>query len=172
MTIIRTGTSEQEFLISIRVSAQGFASHWPHCLQVADYLAAFASTKHPDPKQFSQNLSSILKQVLGAVFHYQERTGEVVVTISSLGQITGIRLEFPVDYATKTIYTRLVQDLRQTEPQHLYQQELARPDGNDPSPVLGFLQVATQYPAKLAASSVIGRNAIQLYIRVALDAKY
>jgi hypothetical protein len=162
-------TNEESFLITARVSAQGFASNQAHCSQVANYLATFASSKHKNPERFTAALSGVLTQLLEAIFQYHERQGEVIVTISQLHHLTGIRLEFPVNYQYKLTYVNLIQELKKKDSQALYERELTRPNEAGPGPALGFLKVATQYPATLEDETIPGSNAIRLFMTIDLE---
>ncbi len=169
MSYDNASLNHDQFLISIRVSAQGFGSHGPHYQQVANYLAMFAGSKHKDPKKFTATLSTILTQLLEAIFQHHERNGEVVVTIAKLGQLTGIKLEFPTNYENKAIYVKLGRDIKQHDPQTLYQQTQANHKTTEISPILSFLQVVNQYQATLETASILGRDAVRISIKLDLE---
>jgi hypothetical protein len=164
-----TSTEEQEFLISLRVSAEGFTSEWPHCSQVANYLATFASSKQKDPKRFTVALSGVLNQLLETICDYLERQGEVTVTISNLGHLTGIKLEFPVDEKHQFIYLSLARELEKNDAQALYEREIARVGKTTSGPVLGLLQVVIQQQATFEAQIVPERNFMRLFMKMNLE---
>jgi hypothetical protein len=157
---------EQEFLISIRLSAQGFSGYLPHRAQVANYLATFASSKQKNPAAFTGVLENVLSQLLEVIFQQQEPDGDVTVSISNLGQMTGIKLEFPVNYANKASYIRLAQELKKSDPQTLY---LGWDQAAGNNPMGSILKVVAHHQAELEAETTLGRNAVQLFIKLNLE---
>ena len=162
-----SSNGEQEFLISIRLSAQGFSSHLPHRSQVANYLATFASSKQQNPAGFTRVLENVLNQLLEAIFQQHEPGGDVTLSISNWGQMTGIKLEFPVNYDNKASYIRLAQELKKSDPQTLH---LGLDHSASISPIGGILKIAAQHQAELEAETTLGRNAVRLFIKLNLEA--
>jgi hypothetical protein len=164
-----SSNGEQEFLISIRLSAQGFASYMAHHSQVANYLATFASSKQKNPPVFTKVLAEVLNQLLEVIFEQYEPGGDVTISISNLGQLTGIKLEFPVNYDNKAIYIRLAQELKQSDPETLHNRGLAQPGAS--KLIEGILKVAAHHQAQLEANTVLGRNAVQVFMQLNLEAE-
>lgn len=171
MNISNLSNGEQEFLISMRVSAQGFASDSSHSSQVANYLATFASSKQKDPTDFTKILGKVLNQLLDSIFYNHDPGGDVTVSISNLGQLTGIKLEFPVNYENKAIYSKLRQALKKSDPQTLYDQARTQPEGVSSKVVGSILEVAARHQAQLEATNILGRNAVQLFLKINLEAE-
>jgi hypothetical protein len=144
-----------------------FAGDWSHCDQVANYLAQLVSHDRADTFLYSNLLSTVLNELLEAVFARHRPAGNLQCLLGRSGAVDRIELAIPVDDEARGFYERSVAAARETGVAEIYTRSLLGKE--PPERSLGILELAADYGARFSIESAAGPGEIRLVVEVSLE---
>lgn len=149
---------KQKSLIELTMEIGDFCSEWRHCDRIATYVARMVSHNRADALLYANLLNSALNELLETVFKNCGRGGELRCSIERTGRRDVVKLEFPCDKSSQAFFEAAVQALHRDDVRQLYESALIEQE--EPSPMLGLLEMVLDYQATIAIQSDQNRLAI------------
>lgn len=143
-------------IITVNCSVTGFGRRWNHCHQMANYLARYASANEGDPDRHATLLSTFFNELLEAIYRNHESRGQMKIDFRKQESRVFVRASVPINEASKQFYRHTVELLSQPDPMSWYRDRLEHDAPDEDVMVLGLLELAVVYGAKLAMSEADG----------------
>lgn len=156
--------AESGMIISTNFSVSGFGKRWPHCHQLANYLARYASANENDPERASTLLSTFFNELLEAVYRNHAKSGQIQLNFEKRGSIIAAEIRVPVDDESLPFYQRAVELVNQSDPMAWYREQLEHDMPEEDAQLLGLLELAVVYEARFALLDVAEGNQLRLTI--------
>lgn len=154
-------------LVELTLETDAFAADWRHCDQVANYLAQLVAHDRPDSFLYANLLSTVLNELLESVFARHHRHGAVHCTLLREGRCDRIELVIPVDAGARAFYEETATAARATGVSEVYTRTLL--GGEAPADLLGLLELAADYDARLMVEETGSAKEIRLILQVSLE---
>lgn len=153
-------------LVELTLEADAFAGDWRHCDQVANYLAQLVAHDRPDSFLYANLLSTVLNELLESVFVRQRRQGVVQCTLLREGKGDRIEIVIPVEAGGCAFYEETVAAVQSADVSGVYTRTLLGKEA--PADLLGLLELAADYGARLALEETGAADEIRLVLQVSL----
>jgi hypothetical protein len=161
--------AEVGMIISTDFTVTGFGRRWPHCHQLANYLARYTSASENDPERSSTLLSTFFNELLEAIYRNHAKQGRISLRFERRHETMVVRAEVPVDDASLSFYTRTVEIVNQPDPMAWYRDRLEHDAPEDDANVLGLIELAVVYGSKLSILDVKKGTSLHLAIEIPLS---
>jgi hypothetical protein len=148
------------------LEADAFAADWRHCDQVANYLAQLVAHDRPDSFLYANLLSTVLNELLESVFARHRRPGSVRCTLLREGRNDRVELVVPVDASARAFYEETVAAAQSAGVAETYTRTLLGKEA--PADLLGLLELAADYGARLSVEETGSAEEIRLVLQVTL----
>lgn len=154
-------------LVELTLESEAFAADWRHCDQVANYLAQLVAHDRPDSFLYANLLSTVLNELLESVFARHHRHGSVQCTLLREGKQDRIELVIPVDAAARAFYEETATAAQAASVAEVYTRTWLGKDA--PPDLLGLLELAADYGARLSVEETGSADEIRLVLLVTLE---
>ncbi|MDB6171983.1 MAG: ubiquinone biosynthesis methyltransferase UbiE [Chthoniobacteraceae bacterium] len=151
----------------MNVEIGGFAAHWRHCDQMANYLSRAVSLERTDSFFYSNLLSTVLNELFEIVFYQHQSAGQLLCSILRDGPVDRIELNIPVGKTQTEFYQSSVADAQSLRAGELYTRSLLGEAGA--SGAVGLLELASDYGAKIWVDSLDTPNQLRLTVDISLE---
>lgn len=159
--------AEPKLLCGATFSAQLFAADWSHCSLVSNYLSRVVSFTEADPFAFWNLLSTIINEILEAIFWHHAARGQIQLRLVEEGEDTLIVFHIPVDEQSREFYQRTLAAMEGNDVARLYRDEILRE--GPVSPAIGFFEIAANYGARFDLADDLDAQELRLAVRVNLS---
>lgn len=154
-------------LCSLRFSAMAFTKDWCHCDQLSNYVSRLVSSNKIDSFVFSNLFSTVINEVLEAIFRNNSGNDHVEVSIYQAGNDSLIVSSIPVDDVSRDFYDRVISGLKNGDAKDMYRELIKREKGF--APETGFYELAADYDADISLEHKPDGKRIALSVRVCLE---
>lgn len=157
--------SETKPLLEISMDIGAFASEWLHCDRLSTYVARMVSHNRADSLLYANLLNSAMNELLETVFAHHGPQGEFSCRVSRDGAKDVVELTLPCDAESNSFYTNAASRLTKGNVADAYHEALFSTGA--PDPLLGLLEIAADYRAKI--SIVPAGDRMKLSAEMALE---
>ncbi len=160
-------TDDDLLLCRLAVSADSFSMDWAHCDQLSNYLARVVGFDRADTFIFSNLLSTVLNEILEAIFLNHANDGSIVLSLYQSGEDTVIISDIPVDEEANAFYVTTASDIEKGDASEMYRREMIKE--KEVSRAIGFYELAADYGARIGVKEQFESGVLRLCVSVQLD---
>ncbi len=147
-------------LIQMDLEVVAFAADWKHCDQVANYMARAVSFDRADTFLYSNQLSTVLNELLEIAFYQHRVVGALRCTLFRDGPLDRIEMRIPVDALQSEFYRNATAAAQSPDVAELYTRSLL--GEGVPEHLSGFLELAADYGAGIWLEELDGGTELRL----------
>ncbi len=170
----RAGLPVIGMIVTAQFSVSGFAKHWNHCNQLANYFARFASANAPDPERQSTLLSTFFNEVLEVLFRNQSGESQIRMEFRRQSGRLSLQVEVPVHEKNIGFYRRAAELANQPDLEAWYLRWLENGSGEDQEDdhtahAVGLLELVAVYDTTLTINVPGNDGPLQLTLDFPID---